>query len=137
MTNFEKITQNPDTLAAFLGSLPVLSGPWDDAFQARYCAECTKTECESGGGCPYQKRRNDPGWWLSLEAPNDSDASAGARESKGRATLDKWLLSIPAETMIEQIIKQGCPDCPARDYCEASSLRCCKEVLYAWAAEEP
>lgn len=68
MTNFEKITQNTDTLAAFLGSLPVLSGPWDEAFQARYCAECKKTECESGGGCPHESKRSNPGWWLSLKA---------------------------------------------------------------------
>lgn len=30
-TNFEKITASPEALAAFLSSLPVLSGPWDEA----------------------------------------------------------------------------------------------------------
>lgn len=74
MTNFEKITASPNTLAAFLGALPVLSGPWDDAFQAQYCAECQKTECESGDGCPYQSKRNNPGWWLSQEAESGADA---------------------------------------------------------------
>ena len=44
-TNFEKITASPEALAAFLSSLPVLSGPWDEAFHRRYCDACPVEEC--------------------------------------------------------------------------------------------
>ena len=54
MTNFEAITKNPETLAAFLRDLPILEGPWDEEFQRNYC--------------PYEDKRNSPGWWLGLEA---------------------------------------------------------------------
>lgn len=30
MNNFERITASPEALGAFLASLPVLQGPWDD-----------------------------------------------------------------------------------------------------------
>lgn len=36
-TNFEEIARTPETLAAFLRSLPVLDGPWDEEFQRQYC----------------------------------------------------------------------------------------------------
>lgn len=35
-TNFEEIARTPETLAAFLRSLPVLDGPWDEEFQRQY-----------------------------------------------------------------------------------------------------
>ena len=40
MTQFEKITQSLETLAAFLEDLPVIDGPWDKAFHERFCANC-------------------------------------------------------------------------------------------------
>lgn len=61
-TNFEKITASPEALAAFLSSLPVLSGPWDEAFHRRYCDACPAEEC---GECE-NKALNNPLWWLSL-----------------------------------------------------------------------
>ena len=63
-TNFEKITASPEALAAFLSSLPVLSGPWDEAFHHRYCDACSAEEC---GECE-NKALNNPLWWLSLAA---------------------------------------------------------------------
>lgn len=66
-TNFEKITASPEALAAFLSSLPVLSGPWDEAFHHRYCDACSAEEC---GECE-NKALNNPLWWLSLAAEVD------------------------------------------------------------------
>ena len=66
-TNFEKITATPEALAAFLSSLPVLSGPWDEAFHRRYCDACSAEEC---GECE-NKALNNPLWWLSLAAEVD------------------------------------------------------------------
>ena len=63
-TNFEKITASPEALAAFLSSLPVLAGPWDEAFHRRYCDSCPAEEC---GECE-NKAINNPLWWLSLAA---------------------------------------------------------------------
>lgn len=66
-TNFEEIARTPETLAAFLRSLPVLDGPWDEEFQRNYCAGCGKVSCDDGSPCPYEDKRNSPGWWLGLE----------------------------------------------------------------------
>jgi len=49
--------------------------------------------------------------------------------------LQKWLLSLPPEAVINHICAKGCPWCPAVEYCKTSTLRCCKEVLAAWAKE--
>lgn len=68
MTNFEAITKNPETLAAFLRALPILEGPWDEEFQRNYCAGCGKVSCDDGSPCPYEDKRNSPGWWLGREA---------------------------------------------------------------------
>lgn len=75
-TNFEEIARTPETLAAFLRSLPVLDGPWDEEFQRQYCAGCGKVSCDDGSGCPYEEKRNSPGWWLGLEA-----GTAGGRSN--------------------------------------------------------
>ena len=64
VTQFEKITESPETLAAFLAALPVIDGPWDKEFQARFCAGCAATDCDA---CPHAAERNNPGWWLNLE----------------------------------------------------------------------
>lgn len=62
---FERLTQSRGTLGAFLRSLPVLSGPWDDEFHRRRCAFCTRENCDE---CPNEEERGNPAWWLSLEA---------------------------------------------------------------------
>lgn len=65
MSNFEKLTESPDKLGAFLRSLPILEGPWDTEFHARYCADCLYLGCDD---CPHEEQRNNPDWWLGLEA---------------------------------------------------------------------
>ena len=68
MTVFERITESPEVLAAFLAALPVIDGPWDKEFQKRFCAGCAATDCDA---CPHATERNNPGWWLSLSAGLD------------------------------------------------------------------
>lgn len=64
MTQFEKITESPETLGAFLAALPVIDGPWDKEFQARFCAGRAAENCDD---CPHAAERNNPRWWLTLE----------------------------------------------------------------------
>ncbi len=71
MTNFEKITESPDALAAFLRSLNVIDGPWDIDFHRAYCDDCLYLGCDK---CPHEER-NNPGWWLTLEAGSDQAAA--------------------------------------------------------------
>ena len=68
VTEFERITQRPEMLAAFLASLPVIEAPWDEEFQRKYCAGCGKVSCDDGSPCPYEDKRNNPLWWLSQES---------------------------------------------------------------------
>lgn len=65
-TNFANLTQSPEVLGAFLSSLPVLEGPWDEEFHRRYCDGCTRADCDGGEGCPNSEQRNNPLWWLKL-----------------------------------------------------------------------
>jgi hypothetical protein len=65
VTEIERITQSPETLGGFLRSLPIIEGPWDTAFQATYCAGCAAEDC---GNCQHEEKRNNPAWWLTLEA---------------------------------------------------------------------
>lgn len=85
MTQYEKITQSPETLGAFLSALPVIDGPWDKEFQARFCADCLYLGCDA---CPHEKFRNNPRWWLTLEAGSDQAAAEppGIKVVAGRAT---------------------------------------------------
>lgn len=71
VSNFEKLTKGPDALGAFLRTLPVLEGPWDAEFHARFCAGCAAENCDA---CPHEEFRNNPGWWLTLEAGKERDA---------------------------------------------------------------
>jgi len=48
VTNFEKITESPDALAAFLRSLNVIDGPWDISFTE--CAEKNQNIAEKCTG---------------------------------------------------------------------------------------
>lgn len=65
MTVFEKLTESPEVLGAFLQSLPCLEGPWDAEFQERFCSECGKATCDPA--CEFERFRNNPGWWLTLD----------------------------------------------------------------------
>lgn len=70
MTVFEQITKSPETLGAFLADLTVIERPWDEEFHARFCAGCAAT-CDV---CPHEEFRNNPCWWLTLEAGSDQAA---------------------------------------------------------------
>lgn len=63
MTEFERITASPAVLGAFLGTLPCLEGPWDDAFHREFCDKCEAENCDA---CPHKAERNSPTWWLGL-----------------------------------------------------------------------
>lgn len=52
MSNFEKITATPEALGAFLASLPVATGPWDESFHEKFCASCEREECDTEH-CPH------------------------------------------------------------------------------------
>ena len=72
MTNFEKITASPETLGTFLASLPIASGPWDEAFHRTFCDGCQAEDCD-GQDCPHKAERNNPLWWLMQEAEVEQD----------------------------------------------------------------
>lgn len=101
MTNFEQLTASPDTLGAFLASLPVTDGPWDKAFQKEFCAGCPKEDCEPN--CPHQDKRDNPAWWLKQEAtPSDKDVAPkktfkGLGEMTDEEVMDDHFKSIERE----------------------------------------
>lgn len=70
MSNFEKITATPEALGAFLASLPVATGPWDESFHEKFCASCEREECDTEH-CPHQNERNNPTWWLTQAAEGE------------------------------------------------------------------
>lgn len=51
-------------LAAFLGTIPAIETPWDDAFHRLYCSSCSAADCDD---CRRPERDN-PLWWLGLPA---------------------------------------------------------------------
>ena len=68
MTEFERITQSPEMLGAFLASLSCIEGPWDVEFQKRFCSRCARADCDGAEPCPHAAERSNPGWWLTLAA---------------------------------------------------------------------
>ena len=64
-TNFEAIATDAQGLGRFLRSLPIIEAPWDMEFQKRYCSGCGAENCDA---CRNERFRNNPEWWLSLEA---------------------------------------------------------------------
>lgn len=64
-TVFEKITESPEVLGDVLTSLSVPEAPWDEAFREIFCKTCERENCDA---CPYEENRNNPMWWLGLEA---------------------------------------------------------------------
>lgn len=78
MNVFEQITKSPEVLGEFLRGLPVIEAPWDREFQERFCADCLYLNCD---GCPHEEYRNNPLWWLTLEA--EERAAERARRFSG------------------------------------------------------
>lgn len=73
MTQFEKITASPEALGAFLASLPVLQGPWDDAFHRAFCDTCDAENCH------HPTERDNPTWWLGQEVKDIGDRPTDGR----------------------------------------------------------
>lgn len=78
MTNFERITESPEALAATLGQLKGPDRyPWDDWFFRAYCDKCEGENCEEQI-CGAPLLRNDPcaraAWWLGLESGGGQNA---------------------------------------------------------------
>lgn len=46
MNNYQSITASLEELAAFLGSIPAIETPWDDAFHRLYCSSCSAADCD-------------------------------------------------------------------------------------------
>ena len=64
MNNYQSITASPEALAAFLGAIPAIETPWDDAFHRIYCSSCSAADCDD---C-RRPERDSPLWWLGLPA---------------------------------------------------------------------
>lgn len=81
MTNFEKVAASPETLGAFLSSLPIATGPWDELFHRQFCDSCIDScgtkNCDTPG-CPHQDKRNNPAWWLMQMVEQRKEEGAGA-----------------------------------------------------------
>lgn len=77
MNNFQRITASRETLAAFLGTIPAIETPWDDAFHRLYCSSCSAADCDD---C-RRPERDSPLWWLGLPA---AEAVSGTMEERGR-----------------------------------------------------
>lgn len=77
MNNFQRITASRETLAAFLGTIPAIETPWDDAFHRIYCSSCSAADCDD---C-RRPERDSPLWWLGLPA---AEAVSGTMEERGR-----------------------------------------------------
>ena len=62
MNNYQSITASPEELAAFLGSIPAIETPWDDAFHRIYCDQCAAENCDN---CPNETLRGSALWYLT------------------------------------------------------------------------
>ena len=47
MTNFEKIVKTPEALGAFLASITVADGRWEEAFHRMLCDGCQAENCDA------------------------------------------------------------------------------------------
>ncbi len=75
MSNFEKVAASPGTLGAFLVSLPIATGPWDESIHQMFCNSCKQDKRQDCGTprCPHEDKRNNPTWWLKQgEEPGEA-----------------------------------------------------------------
>ena len=90
MNNYQSITASPEELAAFLGSIPAIETPWDDAFHRLYCSSCSAADCDD---C-RRPERDSPLWWLGLPA---AEVASTLLRSRGRKTLSPIGALLPAD----------------------------------------
>ena len=79
MTEFERITQSPEMLAAFLASLPVIEAPWDEEFQRKYCAGCGKVSCDDGIVAPGWSDKSNVAAVMTAKADAINTVFTGAK----------------------------------------------------------
>ena len=91
MNNFKKIAASPEVLGAFLDSLNVATGPWDERFHKAFCDSCEREMCDAGR-CPHEKERNNPLWWLTQEASGERTAVRRAVCRNGRTELEPGMM---------------------------------------------
>lgn len=65
MTNYERLTASPDTLGAFLATLPVTDVPGTRPFKRSSAPDAHKRTVSQAA--PHQDKRNNPAWWLMQE----------------------------------------------------------------------
>lgn len=70
LTYFDILTRTTETLGSFLAALAVPAAPWDDAFHRCFCDTCPAENCDA---CPHEAERNNPVWWLGLEAQTNGE----------------------------------------------------------------
>ena len=95
VTEFERITESTETLAAFLASLPCIEGPWNEAFHERFCNYCPAKDCDN---CQYEEYRNNPLWWLKLR---DEPSEGTKQAAKRLADLVKRYSALEAAELLD------------------------------------
>lgn len=115
MNNFERITASPEALGDFLGTLPILSGPWDDDFHRVFCDSCDAENCDAEN-CAHQAERNSPTWWLKRAYTGSGPVKTDSRNPYGTYS----------QVAVEQPVDRGIP---LRDILESGV--CWKEKGYA------
>lgn len=106
MTNFDKITASHATMAQFLDGLEVPDAPWDKDFRKKFCQECSLENCDGPGGCPHQEKRDNPLWWLVLEA----EESESTDTDRLQDLLKRATPRLPLRTSAQD---RFCPACGA------------------------
>ena len=96
MNNYQSITASPEALAAFLGTIPAIETPWDDAFHRLYCSSCSAADCDD---CRRPERDN-PLWWLGLPA-----AEVAEWGKKALATLAYARIADGGERIIASVAR--------------------------------
>lgn len=88
MTNFEKITRSPETLADFLNGITAVDCQWDHDFARAFCDACPNEDCDKFK-CPHMAERDNPLWWLRQEAPETVALRKKVRALRAEAIFQK------------------------------------------------
>ena len=112
MNNYEKYTASPEKLEKLLKEVSAKAEkPWEAAFIRIYCDNC-REDCL--GGCPHQEHRDNPGWWLGLEAGICMLTKKGekigwySRYKKEDLVNKLGPIEHEAEEILEQICEKRC-----------------------------
>ena len=113
MTNFEKYTASFEMLEKLLKKVTSKGDkPWDCDFERIFCDECELENCPEV--CPHEEERNNPGWWLGLEAgicmmTKKGEKSGWYSQYKKVDLVNKLgPIEHEAEGILEQICEKRC-----------------------------